>query len=36
MRCDEVQTQHTQHAFLVAWGRFAEQIDLIKGTIFAL
>jgi len=31
MRCDEVQTQHTQHAFLVAWGRFARQVGLIKG-----
>jgi len=31
MRCDEVQTQQTQHAFLVAWGRFARQVGLIKG-----
>lgn len=31
MRCNEVQTQHTQHALLVAWGRFAEQVGLIKG-----
>ena len=27
---DEIQVQDTQHAFLVAWGWFAEQIGLIQ------
>lgn len=31
MSSGEVQIQHTQHAFLVAWGRFAEAIGLIQG-----
>jgi hypothetical protein len=31
MSNEETQVQHTQHAFLVAWGWFGEQIGLIKG-----
>ncbi|MGC8960523.1 MAG: hypothetical protein ACP5OO_12230 [Chloroflexia bacterium] len=31
MSNDEVETQQTHHAFLVAWGRFAEQIGLLEG-----
>jgi hypothetical protein len=30
MSSDESEVQHTQHAFLVAWGWFAEQIGLIQ------
>lgn len=30
MNSDEGQVQHTQHAFLVAWGRFADQIGLVQ------
>ena len=30
MSSDETQVQHTQHAFLVAWGWFAEHIGLIQ------
>jgi hypothetical protein len=30
MSSDEVDVQHTQHAFLVAWGRFAQEIGLIE------
>ena len=30
MSNDETQVQHTQHAFLVAWGWFAEHIGLIQ------
>ena len=30
MSSDETQVQHTQHAFLVAWGWFAEHIGVIQ------
>src|SRR3990172_11811744 len=30
MSSDKSEDQHTQHAFLVAWGWFAEHIDLIQ------
>src|SRR3972149_3312455 len=30
MSSDESEVQHTQHAFVVAWGWFAEHIDLIR------
>ena len=30
MSGDEAQVQHTQHAFLVAWGRFAQEMSLIQ------
>jgi hypothetical protein len=30
MSRDEAQVQHTQHALLVAWGRFAQEIGLIE------
>jgi hypothetical protein len=30
MSSDEIQVQHTQHAFLVAWGRFAQEMSLIE------
>jgi len=30
MRNKEAQVQHTQHAFLVAWGSFAEHIGLLR------
>ena len=31
MSSDEAQVQQTQHAFLVAWGHFAQEIGLIQG-----
>ncbi len=31
MSSEESEIQHTQHAFLVAWGWFAEHIGLIRG-----
>lgn len=30
MSSNESEIQHTQHAFLVVWGGFAEQIGLIQ------
>jgi hypothetical protein len=30
MSTEEPQIQHTQHAFLVAWGWFGEHIGLIQ------
>jgi hypothetical protein len=29
MRPDEIREKYTQHAFLVVWGRFAQEIGLI-------
>lgn len=31
MSSNEIPRSHTQHAFLVAWGRFAQEIGLIQG-----
>jgi hypothetical protein len=31
MSCEELKVNHTQHACLVAWGLFAQEIGLIQG-----
>lgn len=31
MNSTEAEVQQTQHAFLVTWGHFATQIDLVQG-----